>query len=460
MLRRLITAGIALAIAASPLASSASGTGFETGSCNATGAAVPGSSGTTLQVGAGKAFATIQSAVNAAAPGDHIVIFPGVYNESVTVNKAALRITGADRASVILDGKNTLSMGIYVSADRVLIENMTAHNYKVNAFFWKKTTGYWGRYLTAYNTGDYGLYAFESRCGQFDHDFGSGNADSAYYIGGCYPCDAVITNVDAVGNGLGYSGTNAGGNLTIRDSLFHDNAMGIVPSSLDSEPGPPNRGLTVMNNIIRNNSVRNAPGRGLTGQYWGIGIGLAGTSNAQVIGNTVTGNALAGIVLPPLPDTYVYLASSNVIYGNHVHGNGLGVPEVPTTLNMGSDLGQGAAVGPNNCWSNNDADTVSPPALQTIWGCSNVDPQALPINTGVTPPGGDPRVEMGLVEGQVPNPNGPGFLNGRIIGDWRTWPVPTCATDGGAACDNLPDQNGDSSYVNDGAPAQWLEALL
>ncbi|MHB8512013.1 MAG: right-handed parallel beta-helix repeat-containing protein [Actinomycetota bacterium] len=462
MIKRAVTAAIAIAIAMTPVASHASGTGFETGSCQHD---APGA-GAVLQVGAGKAFSTIQSAVNAANSGDHIVVFPGTYDEAVKVTTNDLRITGTDRAGVILDGQNAFDShgaarsGFTVTGDRVLIENITAHNYTGNGFFWIGTTGYWGRYLTAYDNGDYGIYAFRSRCGELDHSFSSGNADSGFYIGGCYPCDAVITNVDTTGNGLGYSGTNAGGNLTVRDSLWHDNAMGIVPSSLDSEPGPPNRGLTIENNTILNNNCRLCPGTGLTGQYWGIGITLPGTSNGQVIGNTVTGNDLVGIGIAPLPSTFVYIASSNVIYGNHVHKNGLGDPNVPGS-GIGADLAQGAASGPNNCWSNNDADSTAPPViLQTVWGCSNIDPNALPYNSGVTPPGGDPRIELGLIEGQVPDPqNSNGFLNGRVPGDWKTWTALTCSTDSGAACIQLPDQDGDSSYVNDGAPALWIPAV-
>jgi hypothetical protein len=82
-------------------------------------------------------------------------------------------------------------------------------NHRVNGFFWTGVRGYRGSYLTAINNGDYGIYAFDSGDGLFEHSYASGSPDAAFYIGQCNPCDAVIT--DSVGeySGLGYSGSNA-----------------------------------------------------------------------------------------------------------------------------------------------------------------------------------------------------------------------------------------------------------
>ncbi|HLF69399.1 MAG TPA: hypothetical protein VI541_00400, partial [Actinomycetota bacterium] len=210
--------------------------GFRTESCALGSNALPGS-GNLLVVdpvlGNGD-YTTIVAAVAAASANDYILVRPGTYNEAVVIpaTKPGLRIRGTNRNTVILDGGADAThagalYGFDVRADRVVIENMTAHNYRGTAFYWHGVTGYWGSHLTGYNTGGYGLYAYNARCGQFDHSFGSGNADSAFYIGECFPCEAVIHDVEATGNGLGYSGTNAGGELVIRDSYWHDNGLGI-----------------------------------------------------------------------------------------------------------------------------------------------------------------------------------------------------------------------------------------
>ena len=53
----------------------------------------------TLQVGPGESFLTIQSAINAAAPGDVIEVAAGLYNENVIVNKSPLSLHGARAGS-------------------------------------------------------------------------------------------------------------------------------------------------------------------------------------------------------------------------------------------------------------------------------------------------------------------------------------------------------------------------
>ena len=47
-------------------------------------------------------YPTIQAAVNAASPGDIIVVAPGTYNENVTIDKAlTLRSSGGRNATII-----------------------------------------------------------------------------------------------------------------------------------------------------------------------------------------------------------------------------------------------------------------------------------------------------------------------------------------------------------------------
>src|SRR5262245_3054100 len=115
-------------------------------------------------------YPTIQKAVDAAKPGDLVLISPGTYQESVSVKTDNLTIRGLDRNSVILDGGFTMDNGFRVAGgDGVAIENMTARNYTKNGFFWTDAKGYRGSYLTAYRNGDYGIYAYNSTKGQLEN---------------------------------------------------------------------------------------------------------------------------------------------------------------------------------------------------------------------------------------------------------------------------------------------------
>ncbi|MCA1840869.1 MAG: right-handed parallel beta-helix repeat-containing protein [Actinobacteria bacterium] len=268
----------------------------------------------------------------------------------------------------------------------------------------------------------YGIFAFGSRCGQFDNSYTSGNSDSGFYIGECFPCDAVIHHVDAEQNAIGYSGTNAGGNLVIRDSVWKDNALAIVPNSLDGEQRPPQRGVTIKNNEVLHNNGINNPGTGIAGEYYGGGVVLAGGQSNAVYGNTITDNALVGVLITPLPDMNVWIPSGNTVWGNNVSHDSGAYPDA-------FDLAQGAGSGPNNCWADNTFSNSAPIALQEVWSCSLT----------ATPPGGDPRAEVSLVEGAA-------GLNGRVDSPWQDWPPPSL--DKQTQTDDL-----------DGAVDYWLPGL-
>src|SRR5690606_29212114 len=157
---------------------------------------------------------TIQAAVDAAEEGTLVLIDEGVYEEAVDVTTPDITIRGADRNKVILDGGFELENGIRVlDTDGVVVETTTARNYVSNGFFWTGSDRSRGSYLTAYRNGDYGIYAFDAYHGQLDHSYASGSPDAGFYIGECFRCDAVIDDVISEHNGLGYSGTNSGGDL-------------------------------------------------------------------------------------------------------------------------------------------------------------------------------------------------------------------------------------------------------
>jgi plastocyanin len=325
---------------------------------------VPGGFGAVVRV-PGDA-PTIQDAVDRSEPGGMVLVDPGVYRESVTVTVPYLTIRGLDRDATILDGGFELANGIQViEADGVVVENLTTRNYLLNGVFWTGVFGYRASYVTAHTNGDYGIYAFASRYGRFEHSYASGSPDSGFYIGGCNPCDAVIDDVLAEHNLLGYSGTNAGGNLAIVNSEWRDNAAGLVPNTLDSEPAAPQRDTLIAGNHVHDNAYEDAPMKSAEwAPAFGNGIIVAGGRENLITGNLVEDHPTYGIVLIPMPDRNFWPTGDNTVRDNVVRRSGI------------ADLALAGPTAGGDCFEGNEATTSSPPAIQLLYGCDGLRPNA------------------------------------------------------------------------------------
>lgn len=358
---------------------------------------VPGGFAPTIRVP--QQAPTIQAAVDRARPGGMVLVAPGIYDESVTVTTPYLTIRGADRNRTILDGGFERANGIHVvEADGVTVQNMTARHFLLNGFYWSGVHGYWARYLTAYSNGDYGIYAYDSDWGQFDHVYASGSPDSGLYIGQCFPCHAVITDALSEHNAMGYSGTNAGGDLAIVNSEWRENMAGIVPNTLDSEALAPQRDVLIAGNYVHDNNATTADTKDLEYPTFGNGIILAGGLDNLVSGNLVENHEGYGIAVMPNLDANLWIASGNEVRDNIVRDSGR------------ADLALGAPAGGGNCFSGNTISSSLPPAIQLLRGCNDFTSRL---------GGGDPAPTVNLgtryldaLDGVFPH------------GDWKEQPAP------------------------------------
>ncbi len=343
-------------------------------------------------------YPTISAAVKAAKPGDLISIAPGIYHETVIVPTPDLTIRGRNRNTVILDGNFSMPNGILVTANDVVLENMTARHYVGNGFYWYGVHGYRGSYLTAYANGSYGIYAYLSVDGQFDHDYAAGQPNG-FYIGACHPCNAVITGVLAENNGLGFSGTNAGGNLVIENSIWRDNLVGIAPNTEDSEPLAPQDGVTIKRNLVENNNNTNAPAVSEQLATMGTGILIAGGSDDVIEDNRVSGHQYYGILVVTNVDQNVWEPHGNIVKANVVTDSGV------------ADLALAAPSAGNNCFSGNTASHTAPPFLQYTHACGSLLDRA---------GGGDPSAAFYLLDHYLRAQSG--HFHPR---SWQTFPNPT-----------------------------------
>ena len=366
---------------------------------------------------------TIQRAVNAARAGDTIVVDNGTYREGVIIrgrNKRHLKLLGntEDPERVVLEGKGlrgaSAQNGVLIdTADHVTVAGFTIQHYKANGVFAINVNGYDMNRLRTFLVGQYGLYAFNSFGGTMRNSVAAWNNDSGFYIGQTppqkHPIRSLVTNVEAYGNTLGFSGTNMR-YVTITKSRWYDNGLGIVPNALDSEKYAPAEDNVIVDNDIFWNNFNYFAGapyklkKSATGEVAypvGTGVLLFGGRRNIVRNNRVFGNYLVGVGL--VQQILLKQKNARDLIDNRVTGNTFG--KGGTDLN-GRDLYYDGN-GRGNCFANNvGVTTLYPTDGSTFATCPfsgqnafNQQAQADAVNWTV----GDPTHEANWVR----NPHAP-----------------------------------------------------
>jgi len=391
-------------------------------------------------------YKTIQAAVNASTAGDYVLIEPGVYYEAVKVTSAqsGIWIRGMSRNTVIVDGQNKAGNGIEIlKANDVWVENLTVRNFDTgptcpveecgNEIWWNGGAhsgkvgahGWYGSYLTAYDTGldgGYGIFTNNETEGSWDSIYASGFNDSGMYLGACQECKARITRATMENNSLGYSGSNSGGSLAIEWSLFRHNSSGVLPNSETFDEPPPQDGecgrknienpnptptitstriprcTVIRYNLITENNNSTVPVNESTqGAAFGNGVILPGDYADLIEKNIISNNEKTGVFgveypfpFPPVAGTVFFQLAGNKISRNVFLNNGYkgGVYTGDITLVSGANeifLGT-ESESKNNCVSGNVLTAATFPAkIQGTWGCQN--------ETTPNPGGGLPAYE-------------------------------------------------------------------
>lgn len=342
-------------------------------------------------------YTTIQSAIDAASTGDIVEIQPGIYNESISIKTDGIVVRGMDRNKVVIDGGNSLANGFFIAANSVRIENLTVRSFLQNGIVFSgidvaertndesenmaygtpsaSLDGFEVRWVTVYNNGLYGIYAFASRNGLISDSLVSGHPDSGIYIGQCKPCTTIVQRVISEFNAIGYYGTNASGDVYVISSIFRNNRLGIAPNSQRAELLYPQEETFVVGNYVHDNDDPRAPA--IMEGFFGGGIVIGGGTRNLVKRNRVEDHDYVGIAILDFND---FTPSNNQIRENTALNNGIDLAISVTTKN--SNLG--------NCFSENAFKSSAPQQIQDVLPCA--EPQKAIVKTNISPLSPPPNV--------------------------------------------------------------------
>ncbi len=327
---------------------------------------------------------SIQAAIDAAQPGDTIIVRPGVYRESLDIGANGIRLIGfhavlepgatpgnslcnqpdpSDPTAPVPETGICVHGQIDPATGDVLqtVDNVVVAGFTVNGFTGDGTFVYGGRNFSAFNdefshNGGYGIFALRSENDNFVGNLSHDNGDAGFYVGESPDANVVIEH--------NVSWRNTGEGLLFRDSLgghvsdnvFTGNCFGVSAFNT-GVPGPGGSVRISDNWIVANNKAcPGTDGPALSG----IGLGIAGDSNVVVRHNVIINNNPSGPSDVPtggivLVDTTAFggaTPDNNTIVGNFLHGN------VPNDI-----FSDGSGTG--NVFKRNRCDTSDPAGLCT-----------------------------------------------------------------------------------------------
>ena len=246
----------------------------------------------------------------------------------------------------VVDGKAIGRNGVLVwKANNVSVDNLTTCNFLSgsgdagNGVWWNGGAdtakigmkGYSGSYLTASSTyyggentaASYGIFSQDAAGpATWSNIYGTNMNDSGMYVGACMQvCGITIDKAWMEYNALGYSGTNSGGAIVIKNSTFNNNEDGFdTNTQINGDPPAPQNGAcpnngispiththscwVVMDSVFKDNNNPNTPKAGNAAQGpTGTGMTISGGKNDTVMNNTFENNGAWGVFVLPYPDS-------------------------------------------------------------------------------------------------------------------------------------------------------------
>ena len=333
----------------------------------------PEGSPRTLTVAAG---GSIQAAVDAARPGDTVLVEPGLYRQTVLVDADRITLRGLvrDGARAVLDGGMELTDAVIASGHGFTIEGFALRDYTSNGITVHGATGVVFRDLAIERTGLYGVYPVECRDVLVEGVVVSGARDAAIYVG--QSRDVVVRGNEVHGNVTGIEIENSVGAL-VEDNHVHGNTGGILVFLLPNNPSKVGTDTRVVRNRVVSNNHPNFgdPTAIVSKVPPGTGIFIMAADRTEVSDNDVRGNDSFGIGVVGLASAFprgTRFDVGSVPEGNRIHGNRLAdngknpAPSVAAVTGRGVDLLWDGS-GWDNTWSQPGASRFPPLLPDRSW---------------------------------------------------------------------------------------------
>jgi hypothetical protein len=280
---------------------------------------------------------SIQAAIDAASPGDTIVVKRGTYAESVSIQKNGITLMAkghvevvppADESGVCNQPGDIIGICIVASdidADGnfktrtkdVTISGFTVRGFPGDGVFGFGTENLHVSHVKAVDDTEYGIASFDGIGTVLSDNEATGAHDAGLYVGDSPDARAVVRDNRSWGNALGILMRHTH-HVTAYDNKAWNNCVGVFVLHDGQDPGSGDN--AVLDNTFRDND-ETCPQFAEFGfpDLGGVGILLSGSQHNVVSGNDVSGNDgtsnfSGGLVL-------VNEAVGNVAVNNHLRDN-------------------------------------------------------------------------------------------------------------------------------------------
>ena len=287
---------------------------------------------------------SIQAAVDAASPGDTIVVRAGTYSEAVMIHTNGLTLKA--RGSVTLEPPSSGAGDCYGAGPHVgicvipssesyyRVRDVTITGFRIVGFGGSGIFGYHTRNLkvsdvVAVNNEAYGVASFDGIGTEFTGNSVTGSHDAGIYVGDSLDANAVVAHNRSWTNALGILVRHSQ-KVVVSNNDSWGNCIGVFLLA-DGQAGGSGQAAVLNNVVFANNDVcRNFEEAGFLPVLGGGGIVLAGSQHNVVLQNLVTDNRgdtlfSGGIVLIATTranaDGTFDASSDNLVFANVLPGN-------------------------------------------------------------------------------------------------------------------------------------------